>query len=193
MGRVALGLALISGFVRAQDTSNQELARRLADAKTRQAAIDTLSKDKIPVLLSWTRTPPAGVDEDELHVGLANAFGQLGVKEAIPFLIKNITLRRYRIVDLAPWLKGAAMIEDTFSAVAALIDLGPDASAGVMHAYQESLTGEEERLAAVFVVSRIKGAPNADWFLMSVIADSASRNERIRAAEGLKYLCEKSR
>jgi HEAT repeat protein len=192
MERVALGLALIAGFVRAQDSGDQELARRIADAKTRWAAIDAVSKDKIPVLLEWTRTPPDGVDEFELRVGLIEALGKLKVKEAIPFLIQNINLRP-SLVSIAPWLKVAEAVENTFPAIAALINIGPDSSAAVISAYKESLTGRERRLAAVFVVSRIKDAPEADQFLMSVILDSPSRDERLRAAEGLKYLCEKSK
>src|ERR1700733_5594031 len=110
----------------AQMESYTELARRLADANTRAETIATVSSDprSTRLLISWTRTPPKGVDEYELSIGLADAFSRLKTKDAIPFLIKNINLRRHRYVDLAPWLKTDQAIRDTFPALAALIELG---------------------------------------------------------------------
>jgi hypothetical protein len=35
------------------------------------------------------------VDKHKLYIGLADAFGEMKTREAIPFLIKNISLQRW--------------------------------------------------------------------------------------------------
>jgi hypothetical protein len=77
---------------------------------------------KVPVLLSWTRTPPEGVNEYELDIGLADVFGQMRISEAIPFLIKNINLSRTGKMNV--WLKTASVIETEMPAVSALVASG---------------------------------------------------------------------
>jgi hypothetical protein len=187
-------LALIAVFIasaRAQ-VADLDLARRLADLETRQKAIEDLlpsGRDKIPVLSMWTWAPPPEVDEYELRVGLAEAFGRFKTQDAIPFLIKNLTLRRSRYVDFAPWLKVAESVEGTFPAIVALIRIGPEGSRAAMKAYKEPMD-EVGHLAAVFVVSRIPGVREARRFLKGVIMDSDSKAERYRAAEGIEYLSE---
>ena len=138
----------------------------------------------VPLLLSWTKNPPAQVDQHGLFVGLANAFAQLKAKEAIPFLIKNISLQRW-ILDMPVWLKTDKVIEERLPAVAALVQIGPDASKAVISEY---LTIEpDDRLAAIFVVARIRD-PEARGFLVSVLG--RANMERYWAEEGLKRLDE---
>jgi len=45
--------------------------------------------------------------EHDLNVGLAEAFGRLKAKEAIPFLIKNITLKRGALDDTPNLVEGS--------------------------------------------------------------------------------------
>jgi hypothetical protein len=170
----------------AQDVTNEELARQLANDSTRPSAIATILASgaaKAPLLLEWTQKPPAHVDQYGLYVGLADALGQLKTKEAIPFLIKSISRRRTRYVDFAPWLKAPEVIEYTFPAVAALIQIGPDASRALIRAFQEPMLNED-RLASIFVISRINDVPEARAFLTSVIGEAST--ELRYAEEGLK-------
>ena len=177
----------------AKEASDQELARLLANNRTRQSAVAKIlasANGKGPLLLSWTRKPPAHVDEYELCIGLADAFGSLKTKEAIPFLIKNIGVRRTRYVDLNPWLKAPEVIEEAFPAMAALIQIGPDASKALVRASRKPMVSED-RLAAIFAVSRIKDVPEARAFLTSTLGEA--NQERHWAEEGLKLLDANSR
>src|ERR1700722_2581682 len=82
----------------AQGVRDEDLARMLADPSTRTDALASVAasgQSKEPLLLSWVLSPPVGVDSFELSIGLADAFGQLRTKEAIPFLIKNISIQRW--------------------------------------------------------------------------------------------------
>ncbi len=168
----------------AQDPSTLELARLLASDTTRQrgvARVVASGNNIIPILLSWTKSPPPQVDQNELYIGLADAFGQLKTKEAIPFLIKNISLQRWR--ELNTWLKTAQVIEERLPAVAALVRIGKDASKALISEYQTLVA--EDRLAAIFVVSMIQD-PEARTFLASVMGQA--NLERYWAEEGLKRL-----
>jgi len=169
-------------------TVDDELARQLANGATRQeavAAIEASPGSKVTLLLIWAGKPPARVDEHELYVGLADAFGRLKTKEAIPFLIKNITLARWPYVSLAPWLKTSEVIEETYPAMEALIRIGPDASRAVMRAAQAPMAPGDRR-AAIFVVSHIMDVPEARTFLSSALSEAD--RERYWAEEGLKML-----
>jgi hypothetical protein len=101
---------------------------------------------------------------------MAVAFGLMRTREAIPFLINNIALESDP-VGMAPWLKDAGTIERTFPCIAALIQMGPDASREAIRAAEGQLS-PEQRLAAIFVVSRVKNVPEAKAFLSSVIGDA---------------------
>jgi hypothetical protein len=172
----------------AQVISDQELPNRLANEATRRAAVDLIvasGMDKLPLLLSWTRNPPADINENELYVGLADAFGRLRAKEAIPFLIKNISIQRWH--DVNTWLKTPSVIEERLPAVAALIQIGPEASKALIRASWEAMVAED-RLAAIFVISQVKGVPEARAFLSSALAEASL--ERYWAEEGLKRIDE---
>jgi hypothetical protein len=170
----------------AQDVNDKVLTRSLANDSTRPSAVAEVlasGNAKAPLLLEWTQKPPAEVDQYGLYIGLADAFGQLRTKEAIPFLIKNISRRRTRHVDFAPWLKAPEVIKDTFPALAALIQIGPDASRALIRAFREPML-DEDRLASIFAISRIRGVPEARAFLTSVIGEA--NTELQYAEEGLK-------
>jgi hypothetical protein len=88
------------------------------------AKLADLEPLRVPLLLLRTVHPPPGVDVYELNIGLADVFGKLRTKEAIPFLVKNITIDRTRAVNT--WMKTPEVIEQRLAAVAALDRIGPD-------------------------------------------------------------------
>jgi len=194
--RAALSAVAMIGLscqVLAGDThADQELARLLADGRTRQATIEKIvssRENKIPLLLSWLREPPPNVDSFGLAVGLAQVLGELKPKEAIPLLIKNIGVQ-----TLAPrilWTKRPGAIEQRLPCAAALIKYGPQVSEPLRAAYWKGMT-LDDRLAAIFVISRIaatmKDPQEEREFLR--MARGAANLEEFWADEGLKLLDE---
>jgi hypothetical protein len=172
----------------AQEKGGADLGSLLSSEDTRTATVSRIQAGGsryLPQLLSLSRNPPPQLDSDELNVGLADAFGGLRAVEAIPFLVEHIGLRRDRVVDLRPWMKTPRVVEDTFPAVRALILIGPRASKAVIATYSGRMT-YDERLATVFVVSQIRGVPEAVPFLRSVAAQGGQ--EGARAEEALREL-----
>ncbi len=167
----------------AQNASEQGLAHLLADPTTRQDAVSKIVASgtaRIPLLLSWAQAPPAHLDVYQLRIGLADAFGGLRAKEAIPFLIQNISLSRTSKVDT--WMKTAQVIEDEMPAVGALIRIGPAASRAIVRSFEAPMR-QGDRLPAIFVVSQIRD-PDARAFLSSELGEA--NVERYWAEEGLK-------
>ena len=187
-GLLAATLLFLYGNIElsAQTVTQADLPRLLAKKSGSQRVISFVAAsraERLPLLLDLANTTPPDVDEHDLYVGLADTFGALKATEAIPFLLRNIALRRDLFLDLAPWLKTAQVIEWSFPAAAALISIGPDASRAVMRAYDQAMK-PEERLAAVFVVSRIRGVSEARVFLSRVIGRADL--ERYFAQEGVE-------
>lgn len=185
--RASVGIAMVMGcvVVSAQEASDQELARLLANDSTRQSAVDKIvaaGGAKVPLLMSWTRTSPAQVEERGLYIGLADAFRELKTKEAIPFLIKNISLHRWHDVNI--WLKTGQVIEERLPAVAALVRIGPAAAKALIAGFSKPMVAED-RLAAVFAVSRIAD-PEARAFLSSALGEA--NVQRYWAEQGLQAL-----
>lgn len=119
-----------SAIALAQSEDALALARLLASDATRSSAVAKVAASKdstLPLLLKWARNPPKEVDKCQLFIGLADTFARLKTTSALPFLIKNLSLRRTSPADLAPWLKTADVIEDRFPTAAALIAMGPEA------------------------------------------------------------------
>src|SRR5258706_10925657 len=89
----AVLMAIAAGaLVSAQDAGDLELAKLLSEESTRASAVRTIvasGATKLPLLLSWAEQPTFG-----LALGLADAFGELKAKEAIPFLIRHIGIIR---------------------------------------------------------------------------------------------------
>lgn len=169
----------------AQSTSDLDLARRLASQDGRPAAeaeIVASGAARTPMLLGWSKRPPAGVDPTELFIGLADIFGELKTKEAIPFLIQNISLGRWVRPNI--WNKAPEVIFGHLPALAALIKIGPEASKALINADWFRLPAEDH-LAAIFAVSRIGGS-DARPFLVTAI--SQANLVRHQAEEGLKIL-----
>jgi hypothetical protein len=129
------------------------------------------------------KKPPAQLNQYQLFVGLADAFGQLKAKEAIPFLIENISLER-GLHTVNTSMKTAEVIIGRMPAVAALIQIGPAASQAVIDTWQK--IGREDRIWAIIVVSQIRGVPEARTFLSSVAGEA--NLERLWAEEGLKAI-----
>jgi hypothetical protein len=77
------------------------------------------------------------------------------------------------------------VIEERLAAAKALIRIGADASRALIHASWEAMS-PEDRLAAIFVVSRIQGVPESREFLLSTLAEA--NMERYWAENGLKPL-----
>jgi hypothetical protein len=183
----ALAAVLASPVARA--ANGRELAARLADTGTQRSAIDEIvarGQKDIPLLLSWTRALPDVEDKYELMLGMAQVFGRLKTTEAIPFLIKNISLQ---VFPQAPntFMKTPEVIEGRMPAIVALINIGPEASRALLRAPIAGMTSED-RLAVIFTISRIPGVPKASEFLMGI--SGQANMERFWAENGLKYLDE---
>jgi hypothetical protein len=127
------------------------------------------------------RMPPAQVDEYELFLGLADAFGRLKTEAAIPFLIKHINIQR-GLAAPNIWMKTGEVIQQRMPAIGALIQIGPPASKALIGTWPPRQ--EEDRLATIFVVSQISGVPEARGFLASAMGEA--NLEHHWAGEGLK-------
>src|SRR5438128_10819243 len=93
-----------------------ELARLLANERTHERAMSEILKDekaKTDLLLSWAEKPPPNVDQSALTIGLIDAFAKLRTKEAIPFLIKCLSISRIAPVYNNPWMKTPEVIQCT--------------------------------------------------------------------------------
>jgi hypothetical protein len=171
-----------SAYAQSTDT---ELARRLADPKARSFATSEILHSgaaRIPELLRLAEAPPASVNRTELFIALADIFGELRTKEAIPFLIQNISLARWVRPNI--WSKASQVVEGHLPAVGALIKIGPDACKALIE-IDWNLKTWEDNLAAIFVVSQI-GDPAGRPLLVTAIA--RANLERYQAEEGLKRL-----
>ena len=173
----------------AQESMDLPLARLLSDESTRRIAVAEIvaaGGGKTATLLSWTWNPPDQVDKYGLYVGLADAFGQLRAIEAIPFLIKNISLDRTQAVNT--WLKTPKVIQERLASVAALVEIGPEACTPLIKASWGPMAPEDRR-AAIFAVARTcSGAKSeqAREFLSS--AQAEAKMDGYWAEEGLKAL-----
>jgi hypothetical protein len=177
-----------------QDPDALDLARLLAHPDTQQAAIRRAisSGDKLQVLLSLAKAPPAQLDDLELTVlndGLADIFGILKAEDAIPFLVRNMGNQRFPPVGGVIWSKPLDLIKERLPALAALINIGPAAANAIMRASPWDM-GPEQRLAAIIGVSEIayqmKDPHEERTFLRGMLAQA--NQERIWAQEGLKHL-----
>lgn len=169
-----------------QGQSPLDVARQLARDATRQAAVSKIvaaGSNAVPLLISLAEKPPTEVNEYELSIGLAEAFGRLKTRDAIPFLMTHIKLQR-GLASPNTWLKTAEIIQQRMPAVAALIQIGPEASKALMDGWERM--GNEDRLPAIFVISQISGVPEARAFLSSVLGEA--NMERYWAERALKLL-----
>jgi hypothetical protein len=186
---VLIAVASSSLIAAPQAARDAELAQLISNDTTRQNGVDRIvvgGGREIPLLLSWTLNPPDHVDMHGLNVGLADVFGRLRTVEAIPFLIKNIRLQRW-VWDFQSWSRAPQPIEGAFPAVAALIQIGPEASKALMRFASEAIPNDD-RLPVIFVISQIALAnANAQAeraFLSSALGEA--NLERFWAEEGLK-------
>jgi hypothetical protein len=194
--RTLILIALVCGAADAQKISDLDLARMLSNSNTRQSAIEEIlasRSSKVPLLLSWSRRPPAHMDPIstwELDVGLIDAFGELKSREAIPFLIKNIS-RQEDLIEAPNLLsmKTTEAIESRVPAVAALVKIGPDALPALYDSYWAT-TMPNDRLAIIVVVSRIassmKDPSEPNGFPQT--CNRPSECGTFSAEEGLKHL-----
>jgi hypothetical protein len=164
-----LFVSLLAAWVApSQDLGDKELARRLSDYATQKDAIAKViaaGADKVPLLLSWAAHPPAdlpGLDEYFLDIALADIFGQLKTKEAIPFLAANISMHRWPYMNPNMWRRSPQTVVEEMPAAAALIALGRDALPNVIETVKRTPldpSSYEDYLAAVFVAPRIAVTP----------------------------------
>lgn len=91
-------LAAISSLF-GQPITPYSLLKLLSNTETSRQGVDLIKSSGskyVPLLLKWAKNPPK--DDIALmgihRVGLADAFGELKVKEAIPFLLENINMNR---------------------------------------------------------------------------------------------------
>jgi len=180
-------MAAVARIAAAQAFNDPELARMLSDGRTREAAVASIvaaGAARVPSLLSWTRTPPRGVDRTELYVGMAEAFGALRTKEAIPFLVQHISIEPW-ISSPDVWAKPSDVMEERLPAVGALIRIGPEAAKAILSRAWDSM-GYNDRLAALVVLSRVGEGPEARRFILAALGEA--NLERERAQEALTVL-----
>jgi hypothetical protein len=184
ISRIAIQLSLLAGGIASAAQGDRGgLARLLADQSTRQVTVDSLvnsTDHRAAVLLSLAQTPPPGVNKYALDVGLAETFGRLRTKEAIPFLISNITLQ---FGGAGPDLlsRDADSIKSGMPAVAALIQIGPEASRALIRAVWKM--HDRDRIAAIFVISQSRSVPEARDALHQIMGQT--NVERYWAQQGL--------
>jgi hypothetical protein len=150
--------------------SDAALAKALADENGRAYAVNLVATSdgrQLPLLLSWTKSPPPGVDAYDLDAGLADVFGRLRTKAAIPFLISHITLFRSRftttIKERTISLDRLDQVESNMPAVAALVHIGRAALPLLEQAYYGPTTSDE-RCALLSVIYRINDPESVDFF-----------------------------
>ena len=79
-------------FIGERSHDDTAFAKSLANDDSRTAAVASIVASRrptVPVLPSWAKEPPKGVD-CRLYTGLAEAFGELRTEGAIPFVVKNL-------------------------------------------------------------------------------------------------------
>ncbi len=180
-------MTIIGGVAVAQTFSDRELAQMLSNGSTRQAAVANIvaaGAARVPLLLSWSRIPPQGVDRTELYVGVAEAFGALRTKEAIPFLVQHISIQPW-ISSPDVWAKPSDVIEDRLPAVKALIHIGPESAKAILSREWDSM-GYDDHLAALVVLSRVGEGDEARRFILTALGEA--NLERERAQEALTIL-----
>jgi hypothetical protein len=173
-GRAASVIALMAlncSLASAQAVCEVDEARLLANPSTEHPRVYEIimsGNANVPALLSCARNPPPDVERDQLYVGLSDVFGRLRAKEGIPFLIENIDMCRSMSLCANAWLKADYVLKELKPAIMALIRIGPDASRALIHeSWARKPRGD--RMAALFVVSQIRGAPEARGFLTSAV------------------------
>jgi len=180
----------IRGVLLCQVTTNErEMVRQLESPELREAFLARLSpQDKgterllLAILDSSRGQSKASFGNHELHVGMADAFGILGTKEAIPWLLTNLLLWRHNSSrDIKRWIRPSETIEYTFPAVRALARIGPSALGALQQAYYYEARTYETELAIVFTVSRMKD-PSVKPFLESVQVDINNLQRFIKEA-----------
>jgi hypothetical protein len=197
--KILFAIAIFGCLVaHSQDVSDLGLAHLLANDSTRRAAISAVVEsrlDMVPTLLSWMRTPPRELNDINLyilHASMAEIFGRLKTKEAIPFLIENIAQRSSLMITANIWRKSPAAIEEQMPAIFALIQIGRPAFEAIIRSPVEPIT-IENWLARVFVVSRIGAAlndPSASEQARIFVGSALGEANLVHfwAEEGLKHL-----
>jgi hypothetical protein len=135
------------------------------------------------------------IEKHDLYVGLADAFGQLKARAAIPFLIRDISLERPFLGRPNVWFKENQVVESNFPAAAALIGMGSPAASALIRASWGCMT-DKDRLITLFAVARIAAVPanrtaEERNFLHSAIAEA--KLERYVSEEGLKHFSNEGR
>jgi hypothetical protein len=193
--KILVIISAIRLLAHGQETGDLGLARSLANLDTQQQAVGKLlasGRDKVPLLLSWTKAAPPQLNDLEVAVlgdALADIFGELKTDEAIPYLIKNIGHQRFPPTSGVVWTKPLSVIEKQEPAMAALVKIGPTGAVAIIRASPWNM-GPEERMAAIIAVSEIadgmKDPTEERMFLKGMLAQA--NNERVWAEQCLKRL-----
>lgn len=167
------------------ETPERRLVRLLNAENSWPAAYREVAAARIewvPRLLEWAEKPPPDAQTPIFSRGLIRLFGEIKVKDAIPYLVRNVDWQGTRIGPV--WSKPEEVILLRMPAVNALLRIGTDVLPALVKAYLGPSTAEQ-RLAIVFTLSRLKD-PRA----LSVLRDAQSfaLTEQRFAQEGLILL-----
>lgn len=181
-----------------------ELAKDLSQPREedRQKAIDAIvasPKAVLPWLLEWSRCsrratreacdspPPARVWvlRDNFYSAMAQIFGRLGVKEAVPFLVREIDVDTRFVRP-----RGSLPVDRGSPAIKALIEIGKEATPELLRRFAGLKACDDEtcglqRLAVVIALAGVAD-PRARPALME--ASKRSGPERLVAVDGLRSL-----
>jgi hypothetical protein len=164
-----------NAFPRPEDTVAQraELAKALAqpDEGDRQKAIDAVvasPRAALPWLLEWSHCgrihrkwvcshppPEAGIFPDNLVSSMAEIFGRLRIREAIPFLVREIDVETFKLRPRGSLPRNAGS-----PPIKALIEIGKEATPDLLRRFAEVKTCDAEdcrmsRLAVVIALANI--------------------------------------
>ncbi len=148
----------------------ESLALALTTGHDRPAAIQEVLRSptkSLPLLLEWTTKPPS-VNHDRLYPVMAELFGRLQAREAVPFLVSKILVN-----DLPGpgyvWAGTADEVLGRLPAAKALVRIGPFTLPYLRTAYEASKGDEQFAIALVLCLI---GDQRVGQVLASIRADS---------------------
>ena len=156
-----------------QPVTPYSLLKLLSNPETSRQGVDLIKSSGskyVPLLLKWTKNPPK--DDIALmgihRVGLADAFGELKVKEAIPFLLENIDMNREVLHSVAMGAEERYQADiknkPAMTALIKIAELEP-----LQYAYRQNRLTWREREEVLIVICEI-AETKSETYLLSLKA-----------------------